>query len=123
MTSVGAGTIAYIDGGFSTDLTINANWTDARSSFAALGIVTHVNTNTSGISYAPNVQYKFELGNSWYIGIHCRLNLHSDLDGNFDAQTGHSTKVHCGQSDRGAGTRVLHFNRAPLLWIFRAISE
>lgn len=91
-TSVGAGTIAYINGGFSTDFTVNGNWT--RSSLAILGIPT--TSNTSGVSYSPNVQYKFELGNSWYIEPTVGFTYTQTFDGNFDTQSGHSTEVHGG---------------------------
>lgn len=91
-TSVGAGTIAYVNGGFSTDFTINGNWT--RSSFAMLGI--QPNGNNSGVSYSPNIQYKFELGNSWFVEPTVGFTYTQTFDGNFDTQTGHSTEVHGG---------------------------
>jgi Autotransporter beta-domain len=88
-TSVGAGTIAYVNGGFSTDFTVNGNWT--RSSLAASGI-----TASSGVSYSPNVQYKFELADAWFVeptvGVSCTQTFNAD----FGAQTGDSTEAHGG---------------------------
>jgi hypothetical protein len=91
-TSVGAGTVAYTNGGFSTDFTVDGTWT--TSSLAAAGIIT--NPDTTGVSYAPNVQYKFELGNNWYIEPTVGATYTQTFDANFGTQTGDNTEVHGG---------------------------
>ena len=92
-TGVGAGTIAYTNGGFSTDLTIDPNWTRAR--LAAAGVVVGTTTmNTSGISYAPNVHYKFDLANAWFIEPTVGLTYTQTFTEDFGTETGHSTEVH-----------------------------
>jgi hypothetical protein len=90
-TGVGAGTIAYVDGGFSTDFTIDGTWTSTR--LAAAGIVS---PDSTGISYAPNVQYKFEMGNGFYIEPTVGVTYTQVFSANFGAQTGDSTEVHGG---------------------------
>jgi hypothetical protein len=90
-TSVGAGTIAYVSGGFSTDFTIDGTWTS--SSLSTLGIAT---TDSTGISYAPNVQYKFELGNGFYIEPTVGVTYTQVFSANFGNQMGDSTEIHGG---------------------------
>lgn len=58
-----AGTLVYINGGFSTDFTVGGLWT--HSSISLLGIST--GSNTDSVSYTDNVQYKFELANKVWI--------------------------------------------------------
>jgi hypothetical protein len=90
-TGVGAGTIAYVSGGFSTDFTIDGTWTS--TSLAAAGIVS---PDSTGLSYAPNVQYKFELGNGFYIEPTIGVTYTQVFSANFGTQTGDSTEVHGG---------------------------
>jgi hypothetical protein len=90
-TGVGAGTIAYINGGFSTDFTVDGTWTS--TSMAALGIAS---TNGTGVSYSPNVQYKFELGDNWYIEPTVGATYTQVFTANFGNQIGDSTEVHGG---------------------------
>jgi Autotransporter beta-domain len=91
-TGVGAGTIAYINGGFSTDFTVDGTWT--RTRLAAAGIA--ATPDVSGVSYAPNVQYKFYLPNTWYIEPTVGLTYTQTFTANFGVQTGDSTEVHAG---------------------------
>jgi hypothetical protein len=91
-TGVGAGTVAYTSGAFSTDFTIDGTWTSSR--LAAAGFIT--NSNSTGISYAPNVHYKFELGNSWFIEPVVGVTYTQSFDANFGTQTGDNTEVHGG---------------------------
>src|SRR5262249_35724959 len=86
--AVGAGTIAYINGGFSTDFTVSGSWNSASGSIAV--------GDTTGVSYAPNVQYKFELGNNWYIEPTVGVTYSQTFTSNFGNQTGDSTDVHGG---------------------------
>jgi Autotransporter beta-domain len=91
-TGVGAGTIAYTNGGFSVDFTIDGTWTTSR--LAAAGIIT--NTDSTGISYAPNVQYKFDLANGFFIEPTVGATYTQTFTSSFGAQTGDSTEVHGG---------------------------
>lgn len=91
-TSVGAGTIAYVNGGFSTDFTIDGTWT--RTRLAAAGIVG--TPDVSGVSYAPNVQYKFDLPNTWFIEPTVGFTYTQTYTADFGSQTGDSTEVHGG---------------------------
>ena len=58
-----AGTLVYINGGFSTDFTVGGLWT--RSSVSSLGISTTATTDS--VSYTDNLQYKFDLSNNWWV--------------------------------------------------------
>jgi hypothetical protein len=49
-----AGTVSYLNGGFSTDFTVNGQWTHS------LGMT------TTAVSYTPNAQYRFDLPNAWW---------------------------------------------------------
>jgi hypothetical protein len=75
-------------GGF----TIDGMWTSAR--LAQVGLIT--NSNSTGISYAPNVHYKFELGHEWFIEPVVGVTYTQAFDANFGTQTGDSTEVHGG---------------------------
>jgi hypothetical protein len=88
-TAVGAGTIAYVNGGFSADFTVDGTWT--RSRLAAAGI-----SDSSGVSYAPNVQYKFELPNTWFFEPTVGVTYTETFTANFGERTGSSTEVHGG---------------------------
>jgi len=50
-----AGTISYLNGGFSTDFTVNGQWT------RTMGMT------TQATSYTDNVQYRWDLANSWWV--------------------------------------------------------
>ncbi|MGX4801642.1 hypothetical protein [Bradyrhizobium guangdongense] len=91
-TAVGAGTIAYVNGGFSGDFTVDGTWT--RTRLAAAGIAAPA--DVSGVSYAPNVQYKFDLPNSWYIEPTVGVTYTETYTANFGTKTGDSTEVHGG---------------------------
>ncbi|MBR0800706.1 autotransporter domain-containing protein [Bradyrhizobium jicamae] len=88
-TGVGAGTIAYINGGFSADFTVTGSWSSSSSATAGV-------TDGTGLSYAPNVQYKFEIGNGWYIEPTIGVTYSEAYTANFDTQIGNSTEVHGG---------------------------
>ena len=94
-TGLGAGTVSYVNGGFSTDFTVDGTWTG--STLAQAGIIT-THMDTTGISYAPNVQYKFENvgGSAWYIEPTVGLTYTQTFDANFGTQTGDSTQVQGG---------------------------
>jgi len=97
-TAVGAGTVAYINGGFSTDFTISGSWTSISSPpiVPVPGFVFSSSGDNTGLSYAPNVQYKFELGNSWYIEPTVGVTYAQTFTANFGNQLGDSTEVHGG---------------------------
>jgi hypothetical protein len=88
-TSVGAGTIAYVNGGFSTDFTVVGNWT--RTS-----ITGGTAPDSSGVSYSPNVQYKFDLANGWFIEPTIGVSFTETFADNFGTKTGDSTELHGG---------------------------
>jgi hypothetical protein len=90
-TSVGAGTIAYVNGGFSTDLTWNGMWT--RTSLAAGGIAAA--PNTSAASFTPNAQYKFETGHGSFFEPTVGLTYTETYTANI-GKTGDNTEVHGG---------------------------
>lgn len=91
-TGVGAGTIAYTNGGFSTDFTLSGTWTTTRTPIA--GVVTSM--DSTGLSYSPNVQYKFDLPNGWFIEPTIGVSYTQSFDASFANQTGDSTEVHGG---------------------------
>ncbi len=87
-----SGTIAYTNGGFSTDFTVTGTWSSVV--LKALGIV--LPANSTAVSYAPNVQYKFDLGNNWYIEPTVGVTYTESYTANFDSKIGDSTEVHGG---------------------------
>ncbi|MGY3495007.1 hypothetical protein ACVW1B_004426 [Bradyrhizobium sp. USDA 4502] len=97
-TGVGAGTIAYINGGFSADFTLSGSWSSTSGPLIAPvpGVAVAVGGDSTGLSYAPNVQYKFDLGNGWYIEPTVGVTYSQTFTANFDTQTGDSTEVHGG---------------------------
>jgi Autotransporter beta-domain len=106
-TGVGAGTVAYVNGGFSGDFTIDGTWTRAR--LIQAGVVTS-NTDSTGVSYAPNVHYKFDLANNWYVEPTVGVSYTQAFTANFGTQTGDSTTVSGGARFGGdttwSGVRV-----------------
>jgi Autotransporter beta-domain len=99
-TPSGSGTVAYTNGGFSTDHTVTSSWTS--NSVIGLGIAAPA--NSSLVSYTGNVQYKFDLGNSWFIEPTAGLIYTNFYTANFGASTGTSTEVHGGGR---VGTEVM----------------
>jgi len=89
-TGVGAGTVAYVNGNFSGDFTIDGTWTRAR--LTSVGVVTST-LDTSGISYAPNVHYKIDFGNNWFIEPTVGVTYTQVFAASFGTQTGDSTQV------------------------------
>lgn len=89
-TGVGAGTVAYVNGNFSGDFTIDGTWT--RSRLITAGIVTS-SLDTTGVSYAPNVHYKIETGNGWYVEPTAGVSYTQAFSANFGTQIGDSTQV------------------------------
>ena len=83
-TDVAAGTVAYTNGGFSIDFTVDPNWTSAAG------------MKTSGVAYNPNVHYKFDLANAWFIEPYVGLTFSEAYLDSFGAETGHSTEVEGG---------------------------
>jgi hypothetical protein len=92
-TALGAATIAYVNGGFSTDFTVNGTWTSVQLRAAGIAVGS---PDVSGVSYAPNVQYKFELPNTWYIEPTVGFTYTETYTANFGTKTGDSTEVHGG---------------------------
>ena len=90
--TAGSATIAYANGGFSTDFTVTGTWSSV--SLKALGIV--LPADSTAVSYAPNVQYKFDLGNSWYIEPTVGVTYTESYTRNFETKIGDSTEVHGG---------------------------
>ena len=80
----------YVNGNFSGDFTIDGTWTRAR--LTAAGVVTSI-TDTSGISYAPNVHYKIDLGNNWFVEPTVGVTYTQVFAASFGIQTGDSTQV------------------------------
>jgi hypothetical protein len=91
-TGSGAGTLAYTNGGFSTDFTANASWT--HESLAAVGIVAP--PNSTSLSYTGNVQYKFDLPTTWFFEPTIGFTYTDLYTANFGTQIGDSTEVHGG---------------------------
>lgn len=92
-TGLGAGTVAYTNGGFSIDFTVDGTWTSSR--LAAAGIAT-TNSNSTGVSYSPNAQYKFDLADNWFIEPTVGASYTQTFDASFNHQTADSTEVHGG---------------------------
>jgi Autotransporter beta-domain len=84
----GSGTVAYTNGGFSTDFTVTSSWI-SNSGIAAPA-------NSSLITDTGNVQYKFDLGQSWFIEPTGGVTYTNFYTANFGTSTGTSTEVHGG---------------------------
>ena len=91
-TSAGAGTLAYTNGGFSTDFTASATWSNPKSVFP--GVIAP--PNSSSIAYTGNVQYKFDLPDKWYIEPTIGVTYSELYTANFGTQIGNSTELHGG---------------------------
>jgi hypothetical protein len=88
----GSGTLAYLNGGFSTDFTTTASWTSNSSTL--LGIAAPA--NSSLISYTGNAQYKFDIGHSWFVEPTAGA-IYTDFHtANFGNSIGGSTEIHGG---------------------------
>jgi hypothetical protein len=88
-TPSASGTLAYTNGGFSTDFTATAS-----NTLVGLGIAAPA--NSSLMSYTDNVQYKFDLGHSWFIEPTVGATYMNFYTADFAASTGASTEVHGG---------------------------
>jgi hypothetical protein len=91
-TPSGSGTLAYTNGGFSTDHTVTSSWTS--NSVIGLGIAAPA--NSSLVSYTGNVQYKYDLGHSWFIEPTAGVIYTNFYTANLGTSTGTSTEVHGG---------------------------
>ncbi|MBT1512025.1 autotransporter outer membrane beta-barrel domain-containing protein [Bradyrhizobium sp. SRL28] len=89
-TPSGSGTLAYTNGGFSTDFTVSASWTSVTST----GLVAA--PNSSSISYTGNVQYKFDFPYSIFIEPTAGVTYTEIYTTNFGTKTGDNTEVHAG---------------------------
>ncbi|MCL2713252.1 MAG: hypothetical protein FWD68_01300 [Alphaproteobacteria bacterium] len=81
-----SGTLAYINGGFSTDFGILSSWT---SSGVAGG-------DSSAISYAWNVQYRYTGPHSFWFEPTVGVAYSESFNGDFDQKLADSTEVHGG---------------------------
>jgi len=91
-TSSGAGTLAYTNGGFSTDFTANASWTS--NTLAGAGIFAP--PDSSAISYTGNVQYKYDLAYAFWVEPTVGVTYTDTYTANFGTKIGDSTEVHGG---------------------------
>jgi Autotransporter beta-domain len=91
-TSSGAGTLAYTNGGFSTDFTAAASW--SRSNALNVGIIAP--PNSSMLSYTANAQYKYDLLYGAYIEPTVGVTYTELYTANFGTTTGTSTELHAG---------------------------
>jgi hypothetical protein len=87
-----SGTLAYTNGGFSTDFTGTASWT----SVTALGLVIGVPANSSSATYTGNVQYKYDLPYSFFFEPTVGVSYTETYTANFGTKTGDLTEVHGG---------------------------
>jgi Autotransporter beta-domain len=92
-----AGTMSYLDGGFSTDFTVQSQST---KSVATGGIA----VDTDSVSFANNFQYKFDLPNAWFIEPTVGYTYTQTRTKIFDSQDGHSTEI---QGGARIGTEVM----------------
>jgi hypothetical protein len=91
-TPSGSGTLAYTNGGFSTDFTATASWTSNTSILAGIAAP----ANSSLLAYTGNVQYKYGLIYSWFIEPTVGSTYTDFYTANFGMWTGSSTEVHGG---------------------------
>lgn len=91
-TPSGSGTLAYLNGGFSTDFTTTASWQSNSSTL--LGIAAPA--NSSLLSYTGNAQYKFDIGHSWFVEPTAGAIYTDFYTANFGNLIGGSTEIHGG---------------------------
>jgi len=87
-----AGTVSYLNGGFSTDFTVQNEST--KSTIALNGLNTGVATDS--VSYAHNIQYKFDLSNAMFIEPTIGWTYTQTRTKIIDSQGGHSTEIQGG---------------------------
>jgi hypothetical protein len=91
-TPSASGTLAYTNGGFSTDFTATGSWT--RNTLIALGIAAPA--DSSSMSYSGNVQYKFDLPYSFFFEPTVGVTYTDIYTANFGMRIGDNTMVDAG---------------------------
>lgn len=91
-TAAGAGTLAYTNGGFSTDFTTSATW--SQPSAANGGFFAPPNSST--VSYTGNVQYRYDLPYKLFIEPTIGVTYTETYTANFGTRTGNATELHVG---------------------------
>jgi Autotransporter beta-domain len=93
-----AGTMTYLNGGFSTDFTVQSQSTKSTVTIGGIGV------HTDSVSFANNFQYKFDLPNAWFIEPTVGFTYTQTNTKIFDSQDGHSTEI---QGGARIGTEVM----------------
>ncbi len=94
-TPGGAFYASYINGGFSTDFSFSANYTEST---VIAGVVIITRQDTDAYNYSANVQYRFDLPQSWWIEPTAGV-AYAETHLNFPGlllTDGHSTRVQAG---------------------------
>lgn len=87
----GSGTLAYTNGGFSTDFTASASW----SRVSSIGVVA-ASPDSSSMSYTANGQYKFDFPYTVFVEPTAGVTYTENYTANFGTKTSDSTEVHGG---------------------------
>jgi len=94
-----AGTMTYLNGGFSTDFTVQSQSTKSTVTIGGIGV------NTDSVSFTNNFQYKFDLPNAWFIEPTIGFTYTQTHTKILDSQDdGHSTEI---QGGARIGTEVM----------------
>jgi hypothetical protein len=107
-TPSGSGTLAYTNGGFSTDFTTSASWTRVTST----GVVG--TTDSSSLSYTGNAQYKFDFPYTVFLEPTVGVTYTETYTANFGTKTGDNTEVHGGMRG-GFETKWIGYTIQPSL--------
>jgi hypothetical protein len=91
-TGTGSGTLAYVNGGFSTDFTVAASLTHVD--WVALGFAPQ--PDSSSVSYTGNVQYKYDLPYTFWVEPTIGVTYTEAYTANFGTKIGDATEVHAG---------------------------
>jgi hypothetical protein len=116
-TPSASGTLAYVNGGFSTDFTATASWTRDT----AIGLVAPP-ADSSSMSYTGNLQYKYDLPNTFFIEPTVGTTYTDLYTANFGTWTGYSEEVH-GGARFGAEVKWMSYMVQPSLTVvgFRVV--
>ena len=98
-------TLVYLNGGFSTDLSVLASWTSSNTPWMA---------NTSAIGYTANVQYRYDGPHSVWFEPTVGVTYGELFNGDFDQKTSDSTEIHGGLRF-GGETKWMGYSVQPTL--------
>jgi hypothetical protein len=109
-----SGTLAYLRGGFSADLTSFVGWTRSNVSIAAFAPTV---IDSSSVSFTGNLQYRFDFPYSVFIEPGMGMTYSEGHTANFGMKISDTTEVHAG-ARFGTEMKWMTHTIAPTLSVF-----